>query len=235
MLTQLSTGVSGRPPHSVQDPSYTAPSGSPASAQAERQDAGGDAGAAGGDDGSRAIHTRLRQPCRARPRPSEMSDRRSAARCRAGWREPGMWPLRMPARGSGASPVKRPAARASRTSSAVCSHCASTSPMPRRRVARKSGRNVGGSRQRWFARSRPAGPRAAISAGRHPAPRQRHGRTDPSATSRAPPTQAPSGRRTPRAMRWTRRMRSISFANRPGVGTMCGRSVSGSATTSMSK
>ena len=62
---QLCTfGVSGRPAHSVQDPSYTAGSGKPALHQAERQDAGGHAGAAGGDD--RAF--RRRRPAAAKTR-----------------------------------------------------------------------------------------------------------------------------------------------------------------------
>ena len=50
--------------------------------------------------------------------------------------EPGMCPLRIPARGSGTSPVKRPAARASSNSSACVSTLRSTSPTPRSRDAR---------------------------------------------------------------------------------------------------
>ena len=92
-----------------------------------------------------------------------------------------------------------------------------------------------GGRRGRFAGLRGAALASAISAIRRPALRRCRGRTTPSATSRAPPRPAPSGRRTPRARRCRRQAAPISLANRPGVGTMCGRSVSVSAIASMSK
>ena len=85
-----------------------------------------------------------------------------------------------------------------------------TSPMPRSRSARKSGANAAGAAA--GGRRLPSrGPRVAIWAGRRRAPPLDRGRTAASATSRAPRTPGPSGRRTPRASRWTRRARRSAW------------------------
>ena len=89
-------------------------------------------------------------------------------------------------------------------------------------AAQPRGAIVGTDRRRAAAaagrRLRRRGPRAAISAGRRPAPRRCRGRTAPSATSRAPPRPGPSGRRTPPARRWTRRAAPSAWRTGRGSG-----------------
>ena len=118
-----------------------------------------------------------------------------------------------------------------RARSDVAQHVADAA-QPRRAEVGTEGRR---RRRGGLAGLRRRGLPSAISAIRRPAPRRRRGRTAPSATSRAPPRPGPSGRRTRRATHCRRQAAPISLANRPGVGTMCGRSVSGSAISSMSK
>ena len=111
----------------------------------ERQHAGRDAGAAARDDRRcRDRRRRLKTPCADRRAASSRRSRHRTAGYRARCGLPGMWPERMPGRGSAARPSKRSAARASITCSAWLATLATICCMLRTRLASKLALKVAG-------------------------------------------------------------------------------------------